>query len=42
MNISDSNMCKTCRTEIDTLKQAFLEGHTTIDLWKQVEDWAKP
>ena len=41
MNISSTNMCKTCLTEIDTLRHMFLECHNTIILWNQVENWAK-
>ena len=41
MGISDTKMCKTCLTEIDTLRNMFLECHTTINLWKQVEFWVK-
>ena len=36
-----TKMCKTCLTEIDTLRHMFLECHTTINLWKQVEFWVK-
>ena len=41
MNISSTKMCKTCPTEIGTLRHMFLECHTTTSLWKQVENWAK-
>ena len=41
MEIADSMMCKTCLTEVDTIKHAFLECSTTVTLWKQVEQWAK-
>ena len=34
-------MCKNCKIEIDTLKHAFLECHTTVSIWAQVEKWTK-
>ena len=41
MNISETKICETCHTEIDTIKHAFLECSKTVDLWKQVEKMFK-
>ena len=41
MNISDTNMCKNCHTEIDTIKHAFLDCHTTRSICTEVEKWTK-
>ena len=41
MEISDSNICKNCEQEIDTLQHAFLDCNATKELWSQVEQWLK-
>ena len=41
MNISDSNLCKMCMTEIETIKHAFIECKLVKKLWLQVEKWIK-
>ena len=41
MEISDSNICKNCEQEIDTLQHAFLDCYATKELWSQVEQWLK-
>ena len=41
MEISDSNICKNFDLEVDTLQHAFLDCHSTKQLWSQVETWLK-
>ena len=41
MGISDLNLCKNCEQEIDTLKHAFLECQSSVEIWIQVEKWLK-
>ena len=41
MGISTTKICKNCPTEIDTLRHMFLECHSSISLWRQVEQWVK-
>ena len=41
MKISDSNICKICTTEIETIKHAFIECTKAKDLWAQIEKWLK-
>ena len=41
MDIAGSNICKNCNLEIDTIQQAFLDCHSTKELWSQVETWLK-
>ena len=41
MKISDSNICKICTTEIETIKHAFIECKKAKDLWAKIEKWLK-
>ena len=41
MNISDSNICKVCMSEIETLKHVFIECTHVREMWSQVEKWIK-
>ena len=41
MNISDSNICKVCMVEIETLKHVFIECTHVRELWSQVERWIR-
>ena len=37
MKISDSNICKMCMTEIETINHAFIDCTKVKQLWSQVE-----
>ena len=41
MGISDTKFCKTCGNVIDTMKHAFLECQSSIDIWVKVEQWLR-
>ena len=41
MDIADSNKCKNCNLEIDTIQHTFLDCHSTKELWSQAETWLK-
>ena len=41
MNISDSNICKICGSEIETLKHVFIECTHVKGIWSKVENWIK-
>ena len=33
MDIEDSNICKNCNSDLDTVQHAFLDCHSTKELW---------
>ena len=41
MNISDSNLCKMCMIETETMKHAFIDCEKVKELWLLVEKWIK-
>ena len=41
MKISDTEICSMCQEKQDTIKHAFLECQTTVNLWTQVEQWIR-
>ena len=41
MNISDSNTCKVCTTEIETIKHVFIDCIHVREIWSQIENWIK-
>ena len=41
MKISDSNICKLCLTDVETIKHAFIDCTKVRELWSRVEKWTK-
>ena len=41
MNLSDTNICPLCETNIETIKHVFLECTHVTTLWHQLEKWLK-
>ena len=41
MKISDSNICKVCMAEIETIKHVFIECIHVREIWSQIEKWIK-
>ena len=41
MNLIDSNICKMCQTEVETIMHTFIDCVHVTDLWKQIEKWLR-
>ena len=39
MRLADTNICKICQIEPETIKHTFLDCPMVIKLWKQIEKW---
>ena len=41
MNLIDSNVCKMCQKEVETIRHTSIDCVHVADLWKQIEKWLR-